>query len=305
MKELSYLLLALAIVLVAPGAMGAVAVRNSVTTGAGSIAYGIIYSDTAGTLTQKPTEDVVANNEFISVAVKGCSIKNANSINGGLVARSAGGDYAEVETNLVGPGASLTNFNLYGYVTPNLAWAGQYADSIKGSSLDIFARSRNHGIGPAGVNIADLDWTNSAGAKSSIFTSDATSPIYTVDKLWQDAMAGGSQNPAAYPRGLWAMSDLYNGAVTVDSMYSGDWAKMRTQSSYDSGHADSSMETWAEFFTNSNLKGYVGVAGPSLTYADSRMSYSNLDVAYRDHRGFAYYYKDLDRGIDKGDVIYW
>jgi hypothetical protein len=299
MKELSYLLIALAIILGTPSAMGAVAVANSVTTGAGSIAYGIIYSDTAGTLTQNPTVDVVSNNEFISVAVKGCSIKNADSINGGLVARSAGGDYAEVETNIKGPGASVTNFNLYGYVTPNLAWAGQYADSMKGSSLDIFARGMNHNTPCAFWDASSLD---SAWARSGIFTSDASAPVYTVKGLWQDAMAGGSQNPTAYPRGVWAMSDLYSGAVTVDSTYPGDWAKMRTASGY---MADSSVGGSTEFFTNSNLKGFVAVAGPSMAYADSRLGYSDLDAAYKDYRGFAYAYTDSDKGISDSDVIYW
>jgi hypothetical protein len=244
---------------------------------------------------------MAANDNVISVGIEGCSIQNANWIKGSLIANSAEGDYAEVLADIKGPGASVTNYNLYGYVTPNLAWAGQYSDSIKGTSLDIFSRSRNHAICPNGIGVADLDWSDSAAAKSRIFTSNAASPIYTVNGLWQDAMAGGSQNPAAYPRGEWAMSDLYNGAVTVDSTYLGDWAKIRTQSSYN----DNSIGAWAEFFTNSDYKGFIEINGPSIAYADSRMSYSNVDAAYIDFRGFAYYYRDLDKGIDRGDTIYY
>jgi hypothetical protein len=88
----------------------------------------------------------------------------------------------------------------------------------------------------------------------------------------------------------------------MSSTYSGDWAKMRTEGGY---IADSSVGGWTEFFTNPDKKGYVGVAGPSMAYADSRLGYSNLDVAYKDYRGFSYFYTDSDKSIRHGDVIYW
>ncbi len=106
------------------------------SSAAGSVSYSISYSDTAGSLTHAPTASINANDNFISVGITGCSIQGADQINGQLTANAAGGDKAYVTADIKGPGASVTNYDLFGYVVPNLAWAGQYADSITGTSND-------------------------------------------------------------------------------------------------------------------------------------------------------------------------
>ena len=70
-----------------------------------------------------------------------------------MLAQAAGGDVAESQLDvdgIAGAGgaaadASVKNYNMYGYVTPNLAYAGQYADSISGEQIDMNSQSWNKG----------------------------------------------------------------------------------------------------------------------------------------------------------------
>jgi hypothetical protein len=275
-----------------PCTLGVNVVSNSVTTGAGTVSYSIYYS--AGTLTHAPTEMTEeADNNAIIVAIKGCSISADNYINGRLDAHAAGGDWAYVYANAQGPGASFANYNLYGYVTPNLAWAGQYADSIKGSDITLGAHAQN-----------DITVSDYAVAESKLTTHNAISPDYTVNNWWQDSMAGGSYNPVAYPQGKWAMSDIYDGIATVDSSNVKDYVSLVTSRTYFAPGSPYPISTrgndWV-YPINS-----IRVNGQSMGYADSKVSYSNVDGLTTNKGGiFDYWYVNLNKGINTGGTIFW
>jgi hypothetical protein len=198
-----------------PGAFGTNAISNGVTTAAGSISYSIEYSGT-GNLQNAPVEKIVANDNSISASVTGCSIDGASQIKSALKAATPGVAFvgnvnADVSAKIDGPGASVTNYNLYGYVTPGLAWAGQYVDYARGTNINLQA------IGDPAVVF--YNW-----AGSLLLTHPTTSPVYTVSNWYQDAMAGG----AVTGGNAWAMADIYSGTATVHSSDPNDWVDVFT-----------------------------------------------------------------------------
>ena len=122
------------------------------TTGIGQIDFGLTYEAGAATTTTNPTI-TATNNGALLAFIQGASITNAKQINSYMLAQAAGGDVAESQLDvdgIAGAGgaaadASVRNYNMYGYVTPNLAYAGQYADSISGEQIDMNSQSWNKG----------------------------------------------------------------------------------------------------------------------------------------------------------------
>jgi hypothetical protein len=205
-----------------PGAIGTTVISNGVTTAAGSISYSIEYSGT-GIIQNAPVDKIVANDNSISASVTGCSIDGASQIKGALKAATpgvafVGNDNANVSAIIDGPGASVTNYNLYGYVTPDLAWAGQYVGYARGTNINLQA------IGDPAVGFCN--W-----AGSLLLTHPATSPVYTVSNWYQDAMAGGAVTggaPFVTGGNAWAMADIYSGMATVQSSDPNDWVDVYT-----------------------------------------------------------------------------
>jgi hypothetical protein len=275
-------------------------ISNSISTNAGSVSYSISYGN--GLLTQKSTEKIVSNNDVLSVAVGGCSVQNADWIYGRLDTLAAGGDYAYVIADIKGPEASVTNYNLYGYVTHNFAWAGQYADSIKGCDLDLYAHSQN---------TLSIDYSV---AESKLITNAIDIPLYLPDysvyNWYQDSMAGGSYNPAAYPQGKWAMSDIYYG-TPIQSSDPNSRIDITTANAYYVPGSPDPRWTWSSLSSIPYGSGhYLGTSPKirnSMGYADAKISYSNVEITsdLGDQGVFDYYYINLNKGINTKDTIYW
>lgn len=264
--------------------VGEVVVSESMSTAAGSMSYSISKSDGIGHIIHMPTATIDANNGFISAAIEGCSIEGALSINGKLDAKSAHGETAEAIADIKGPAASVTNYNLYGYVTPDLAWAGQYVDFARGTKIDLQVTG-DPAIPP----------TYSYWAISLLKTHPSTLPVYTVSNWYQDAMGGSG----------WAMTNIYSGTATVNSQDPNDWIDVYTGSKKTTSYwmRSSEREIGANIFATKD--NFIKINGLSMGYADYNLGYSNVDSAIKNHNVFDYWYVNENSGINKKDTIFW
>jgi hypothetical protein len=266
------------------GVSGDIVVSDSVSTAAGSISYSISKSDGIGLITQMPTVNVAANDASISAAIEGCSIQGAMSINGELNAKSASGKTADVIANIKGPAASVTNYNIYGYVTSDLAWAGQYIESARGTDIDLQA------IGDPAYPPTYSYW-----AISLLKTHPSTLPVYTVNNWYQDAMGGSG----------WAMTNIYSGAAAVNSQDPNDWVDVYTGSKKTTSYwmGSSEREIGANIFATKD--NFIKINDLSMGYADYNLGYSNVDSAIKTQNVYDYWYVNENSGINKKDTIYW
>ena len=253
-----------AAVAVIPAFIYGVANGELQNSGIGQIDFSLSYGtkDAATTqLTQNPTI-TATNNGALLVLIQGASITNANAINSFLLAHSTGGDVAITGLDVLSTSgtadSSVKNYNMYGYVTSNLAYAGQYADSITGEYIDMTSQSWNKatlptsftgfataapwGVAPAPGTVifppplppiptpsilAYGDAYNAitpltrvtAGSsfveKKTVNAGGADTSVASVTGLYQFAQAGGSQDPSAYPQGIWTQAVNDKGAKVL------------------------------------------------------------------------------------------
>src|SRR5271157_144004 len=181
-------------------------------TGIGQLDFSLTY-DTAATpttqLTQHPIITAV-NNGALLVLIQGVTITNADAIDSFLVAQSTGGDVATTgldvtSTSTNGADASVKNYNMYGYVTYNYAYAGQYADSITGESIDLNSQSWNK----ASLTPAYTPPATVGGPSVAPFTGFATIPPWGVGPAAPGV--ANTATPATYSDAL----DLVNPTLGV------------------------------------------------------------------------------------------
>ena len=284
-----------------PDVVGNTVISNSVSSAVGSVSYSVSYSDTAGSLTHAPTASINANDNFINVGITGCSIQDADQINGQLTANAAGGDKAYVTADIKGPGASVTNYDLFGYVVPNLAWAGQYADTITGTSMTLDAHANND-MNP--YNNGQNSKTYYANAESKLVTTGANSPVYTISNWYQDSMAGRSSYISGTYPSKWAMSNVYQGTAAVSGTDVNNRIDITTSSTYsDQSGSPYPIWTWAgDWVTPVNS---LRINSQSMGYSDLGLSYSNVDGLTPSQGLYSYGYVNLNKGINTHQTIYY
>ena len=285
-------------------------VRNSVSTAAGRIDYAMTFDPaTAGTSVSTPVINLQTTSSVISAFITGITIDKAKGINSYLLAVSSGGDIAATGmkaqgADVAGSYASVTNYGMYGYVTNNLAYAGQYADEIKGMFVMMRSKSFNNiPASPAPIAAvgtkADYDTyigTDHLGTPKGPVTPgaavhniaeaygsggplgnavDPNTAAFIATKVYQFAQAGGSKDSTAYPMGIWAQSMNDKGG------------KLSTSST--ALATDAIIEaTYGEYKPNQlmNTDAYISRTGPSASispnavsmgYADHNIVYANED----------------------------
>jgi hypothetical protein len=276
---------------------GTVVVSNSVTTAAGTLSYSIDYSG-AGIVQQQPIETLVANDQSIWAAITGCSIYGASEIDGWLQATAANGNTAKATAEIDGPGASVTNYNLYGLVQPTSAWVGQYAESATGSNmwLDAIGEAEQE-LPMTKVGASTIEW-----AGSYVLTHPSSAPVYSLTNWYQDAMSGGTTLD-----NQWARADIYTGKIAVHSFDPLDWVDIYTGGEKKHSILGRTNIVWAtganEWVPQNN---FIEIIGPSMGYADANIGYSNVDGKIASgQRVYTYWYKNWILGIDEQKVIYW
>lgn len=314
-------------------------VRNSISsTGVGRIDYAMTYVPSASlvnptVVVAAPVTTLVNAGGVLSAFVQGASISKATSINSYIFARADGGDFAASGLTVLGtdnpgdgpgfngPGAdaSVTNYNMYGYVTNNIAYTGQYADSIQGESVQEWSKSLNNQMAaiPAQALVqpattkADflvvvnpspfLGITSTApftGAYSSDFKGsgstnpltgvvvtgqDAGKPAYVANKLYQYSQAGGSKDSSKFPMGLWAQSvDAKGSQLAILGTGSvGDSIQNNNFAEYATGSfaATNAFTSITQTTTLTSPTASISPNFDCMGYADKNIVYSNKDTS--------------------------
>jgi hypothetical protein len=322
--KLFKVLIALAIISIGISSIGnavtyGVASGQVGTTGVGFIDFSLTYDSPlvpVAVVNQQPIITGSATPTSASVFLTGASISKADAINSYLLASSAGGDMAATgldiaSTSATKADAAVSNYNMYGVVNGNLAYAGQYADSIRGESIDMrsFAWNRAFspalglppaaGFAPTGVaptylsvipvtvpgnklaNILPPTTTNngnsgfaSAEIKGANSGAAADTSLVSITKGYQFAQAGGSADPSAYPMGIWAMAVNDKGHQLSGVI--GGTISESTYSQYTVPNGPAMVTSTPTFSYN----GLATIApnAQSMGYADKNLAYSNEDT---------------------------
>ncbi len=316
--KLVKVLIALAIVLM--GISGANAVRQGVangelkTAGVGQIDYSLTYDASLNTVTNPTvlnsplTMKAQIGSGYILVeptpGTPGATITNANAINSFLNAHSAGGDIAAVGLGVSGANgqdASVKNYQMYGYVTPNYAWAGQYADSITGESISMQTLTYNYAtqnlvfhpttiqLGPlavptpytyadatSGIKTATLNTLNNnlntgytAAQINGANAGGTDKSIVTLTTAYQFAQAGGSQTP--YPS-IGAFGQSVNAAGSILTGVNGGTINELTEGAY-------GQDPWTGSTTYIAKTGTASIAPAqdSMGFEDKTLTYASVD----------------------------
>lgn len=146
----------IALVVISLGITGGLAVApttivigDTISNANGQINY---YIATDGVTSQAPNYAYsgVGSTGALSAFITGASIRTATEIHTFMHAQTNFGDSAITGLDVVSNGAttdsSVTNYNMYGYLTGNLAYAGQYADRITGEQIDLRSQSFNKAL---------------------------------------------------------------------------------------------------------------------------------------------------------------
>jgi hypothetical protein len=297
-------------------------VRNSVSTAAGRIDYAMTYYPVAsGTWVSTPVVNLHTTDSVNSAYITGITIGKAEIIDSYLFAVSSGGDFAAtgmeaVGTDAVGKYASVTNYGMYGYVTNNFAFAGQYADEIKGQSIEMFSKAFNHiPVNPVAIappntqagfsTYADAPIQPGTGEHNSAFVaagslnidratnafsrvSDPTAAAYTETTAYQFAQAGGSKDSTAYPMGMWAqaVNDRGEKLSTSAGANANDHILYFTYGQYviSPGHFMAALTDISQ--TGSSV--IISPNAQSMGYADHGIVYSNEDSSLPNANSPAY-----------------
>jgi hypothetical protein len=288
---------------------------SGVVTDVGQIQYAMTYTEnTAKTATvTKPTVETISQTKTsLGATITGIDVKDADAINAYLVSQNVAGDTAVVMAAIGNSiadtkTAAVTNYCMYGYVTADFAWAGQYADKITGNSVDLEAHSFNKATGPLGaqlvqpaagpatlpsyVGAAFPVGGEYASTNGYIASGAATGEKYTLSTVYQTAMAGGSGS-STWPNGMWAMVNVAKNAKNSVLMgperfayglmgdgLMGDGLTLINDAYYSNG-AGNYIGTDRMGIPNIvDLTATPGTTGTATTNSDS-MGYANKTIGY-------------------------
>ena len=258
--------------------------RGSLSSAAGRVDWATTYKGTPTTVTAVQ-QTAHALPEAITVRAEGMTIQKADLINSYLWAQSSGGDTASVHATIgahiyadqteladgLGGETSVKNYAMYGYVTPDFAYAGQYADEIESPTYYLEAIAFNHGKLVPDTVTKEADGTQATFEPPAVAAYDAgagilTNPAYsgateyacsdnvirnldgidldgigtgtaTLSKIYQFAQAGGSATPEKWStNGAWAMTDVdKGGSISVPIVAATDGAEITTTAQYING----------------------------------------------------------------------
>lgn len=283
------------------GAYAATLAANSATTADGTVAYSVTYTGTAPTATMTG-DGITTGSGFVSGHVTGVDVSGADTFTADMTATGNAADHANAHaavTSAVGDAnVAVANYAIYGYATPNFAYASQYADSIKGETVDLTTHANNPGAVKFGTADSEISGTTTASKK-----------LVAVTNLGQDAMAGGANDPNT-GLGLYAMSDIYTGTkiagltstVTDYNIFMDNDALFQldaTGTLIQTGKlADNSVQ-----LLPGGINPSIKVNSPALAFASKSIAYTNLDTAMQGNGALPYLTTDTDRVTAAGHVI--
>jgi hypothetical protein len=285
------LLLVVALFLGMPGAMAFTAVTGTLDTSYGDIDYSITGD---GAQTQAATVDQSQSASNAHIFVEGFSAAGTTSddFNAWIEANTDAGDYAY--SSLDADGATLVdNLNLYGFITPNLAWTGIYVDEVKATDMELYGDTYNKAEDEP-YQETDMTWDT-----DSVDTAD-----YYAKQVWMTNQAGGSADPGEFPvgqtngfngEGTYAMGTMEYGTFGISGPNQADGSWNMYGEAYAYSPDTSSYYLLAEledqYFEEGKLE--VAINTPAMNYADADVAYSNTDFHKVIGSGLTYMDADL------------
>ena len=237
-------------------------ISDTVTGQMGSVSYHMSYD--GGHITTAPTT-VVKNAESLYVAVTGLSA-DGGTMDTQLWAKDNQGDNAIVSAK-TGAATTVSNYNMYGYVVPGLAWAGQYANSIT-STGEIKLEATGYNADAKSVGVGYIPGGN-------------------VENWYQDSMAGSSP----FSPYTWSQTNVYPGSQI--SSWNEPSITMLSM------HVNNGMLTLAANQMSSGSVGNVGIL--SMGYSNPGISFANVDTSGT----YSYALFDLIQGINTHGIVYY
>lgn len=205
MKKL-YLLLILGLVCSIPSIMAAqVNVQGTLPTSYGTISWHALGGEQTAAFQQDSQTGASASHVYLTGlnAVGSTFFPNFNAW---IAARTNTGNYAASGMNVLGL-SDLTNFNLYGYLAPNVAWTGLYVDQVRGANIQF--------LGWSGSN----DAINNLNPAFNQYNTPADAALVP----FTDGL--GQTKPVAAPGYQWSANNwvsgpsLDSGAYSAESIY--------------------------------------------------------------------------------------
>jgi hypothetical protein len=273
------------------GALAAISISNTLTPSYGTIDYSIT-SDGTKTGSYTVTENQGASSTLVKV--EGVNVYGASSFDADITAETNYDDFAE--TTFYATGSSdvkVDNFNLYGYLTPNLAWTGSYTGAAKADYMEWeeTAYTRDDTSNDQGYQYA---WNEVETDTGSSY------PDYSASQVYTTSQAGGSYDTTEWPvgqssyakswggDGTYAMANIEYGSFSIAST-------SRASSEYwyfDDPYAesydfnDNYIESWSgdyQYFEYGPLTFTINT--PAMNYADADIAYSNTDLGVKGYAG--------------------
>jgi hypothetical protein len=291
------LLLLAVLVLGTGGALAAISISNTLTPSYGTVDY-TITSDGTKSGSYTVTENQGASNTLVKI--ESVNVYGASSFTGDISAETNYGDYADTSVDFTGTGGDVKvdNFNMYAYLTPNLAWTGQYTGAVKAEYIEFdgYAYTRDDTSNSKGYQNSYLDdWdTHGYTCGDADFTA---SNVYTTDQ------AGGSYDPNEFDvgqsdyakswggQGTYAMSNVEYGSFSIGSTTraSSEYWELGDPYSTSTDFNDNYIEadsSWNGYFQYGPLT--FSINTPAMNYADADIAYSNTDFGVKGFAGSQY-----------------
>ena len=269
------------------GALAAISISNTLSPSYGVIDYSI-DSDCIKTGNYAITENQGASSTY--VAVTGVNGYGGSYFDADMDVDTNYGDWAWTNADF-DYNVKVDNFNLYGYMTPNLAWAGQYTEYVKADSIDFEteASTRDEDYDPIGYQETDVDWYTSG--------STDTNADFSASQVYITSQAGGSYDSTEFNvgtenawggEGTYAMSNVEYGSFSIAATTRADseYWDLCDQEAYaydfddDDIYVDAAEDNYFEYgpltFT---------INTPAISYADADMVYANTDLGVTGHAG--------------------
>jgi hypothetical protein len=269
-------------------------VRNTATSAAGQISYAVTYSGTPLSVNPGSTAGSITTDAAITVSVLGMSVQKADAVDAVLASMSSGGNFAytgfistSAASGLTGVNvpvgttvapmlnskrSSVTGLNLYGYVTPDYAYAGQYATSITGDTVNIFSDAFTRGPTAAVFNTATAA-TNVVGAPTGALPNAIWNAVNTAPGAWK-SLAGERAEASADV--LAPISDYTGGSAATPPL--GGAGAYTASKIYEFANAGGASGTNPWALANNAMGGSISTLGVTATDAitvDTRGTYKN------------------------------
>jgi hypothetical protein len=272
-----------------------VSIANTLTANYGTLGYSISTDGTQsgqwsvqehlGTSDADPTYTYITGGDF----------KDATQFTGSITATTKAGDQATSGVTFgkgMDKSTEVDDFNLYGYMTPNLAWTGTYTGTVTSNYISFIGNAYTRGStsnskGYQGSALGPWDTIDNNNNNNN--NNGNTNPDFTASQVYTTSQAGGSEDNIAFNvgtqnswggKGTYAMSTMEYGSFGIAAT-----SRANKESwNIEKPHADSNFQGGIIVAASNTLTTIGGgpltfiVNSVAMNYADADIEYSNTDL---------------------------